>query len=59
MLFSNKKQDHSHPDINITIQNENIQHEKTIKYLGITLSEEETKPLMHFHLQMCKFYTIN
>ena len=40
MLFSNKKQAHSHPDVTITMQNENIQREKTIKYLGITLSED-------------------
>ena len=39
MLFSNNKQAHSHPDI--TIQNKNIQcKKKTIKYLGITLSED-------------------
>ncbi len=32
MLFSNKKQTYSHRDVTITIQNENIQREKTIKY---------------------------
>ena len=38
MIFSNKK--HAHSDININVQNEKVQRERSMKYLGITLSED-------------------
>ena len=40
MIFSNKKQSQSHSDFTITVQSKKIQHEGSIKYLGITLSED-------------------
>ena len=40
MIFSNKKQSLSNSDVTITVQSKKIQRERSIKYLGITLSED-------------------
>ena len=40
MIFSNKKQSLSNTDVTITVQSKKIQRERSIKYLGITLSED-------------------
>ena len=40
MIFSNKKQSQSHPDVTITVQSKKIEREGSIQYLGITLSED-------------------
>ena len=40
MIFSNKKQTQSHPNVTITVQRKKIEREGSIQYLGITLSED-------------------
>ena len=40
MIFSNKKQSLSNSDVTITVQSKKILRERSIKYLGITLSED-------------------
>ena len=40
MIFSNKKQTQSHPNVTITVQSKKIEREGSIQYLGINLSED-------------------